>query len=222
MSHELKTPLTAILGFAELLHADLQASGDELGADSAATIEASGHRLLKIVESILDFVRYDSRAVRLLPSRVSLSRLTSQVASTFAHQAAEKGLPLEVTLPEEEVYAWVDADRTRRVLEELLGNAVRFTKEGRITVCVEQSEQEARIDIHDTGIGIRPADRTKIFDSFTQADEKIHLEYGGLGIGLAIAKTIVDLSMGRLWLESSTPGVGSCFSVSFPRSASAG
>lgn len=220
MSHELKTPLTAILGFAELLRDERTAAGDEMGADGAATIERSGRQLLGIVESILEIAKLESGALALSPQRADVGSLAQAAVERHLPRATSSKLELvnEEPPPRGAAIAWCDPARVDRILDELLLNALKFTRQGRITVSVKPGDEDVQVDIKDTGIGIPPEQREMIFEAFTQADESIHLEYGGLGIGLAIAKTLVERMGGRIWVDSA-PNVGSRFSFSLPRTA---
>jgi signal transduction histidine kinase/ADP-ribose pyrophosphatase YjhB (NUDIX family) len=222
MSHELKTPLTAILGFAELLREERRAAGDEMGADGASTIEQSGRQLLGIVESILEIAKLESGAITLAPQRADVGALARAAIERHLPRAEASGLALvlEDPPPRGAAIAWCDPARIERILDELLLNALKFTREGRIVVTVKIHDDEVQVDVRDTGIGIAPEQRDLIFEAFTQADESIHLEYGGLGIGLAIAKTLVTLMGGRIWVDS-MPGQGSRFSLALPRTARA-
>jgi signal transduction histidine kinase/ADP-ribose pyrophosphatase YjhB (NUDIX family) len=222
MSHELKTPLTAILGFSELLREERRAAGDEMGADGASTIEQSGRQLLGIVESILEIAKLESGAITLAPQRVDVGVLARTAVERHLPraQSSQLALVLEDAPPRGAAIAWCDPARVERIFDELLLNALKFTREGKISIHVRALEDEVQVDVRDTGIGIAPEMRDRIFEAFTQADESIHLEYGGLGIGLAIAKTLLDLMGGRIWVDS-MPGQGSRFSIALPRTARA-
>ncbi|MBI3724195.1 NUDIX domain-containing protein [bacterium] len=222
MSHELKTPLTAILGFAELLREERSAAGDEMGADGAATIESSGRQLLGIVESILEIAKLESGAISMSPVRADLGQLVYAAIERHLPRASATKLSLvfEDPPPRGAAIAWCDPARVERILDELLLNALKFTKEGGITIYVRPGDEDVVVEVKDTGIGIAPEQHERVFEPFTQADESIHLDYGGLGIGLAIAKTLVGLMGGRIWVDSAL-GAGSKFSVLLPRTARA-
>ncbi|HZV01595.1 MAG TPA: ATP-binding protein [Planctomycetota bacterium] len=222
MSHELKTPLTAILGFAELLREERTAAGDDMGADGASTIEQSGRQLLGIVESILEIAKLESGAITMAPQRVDVGALARAAVERHLPRATSSQLELvfENPPPRGGAIAWCDPARVERILDELLLNALKFTKQGKITISCRSNDDEVLLDVKDTGIGIAPEQRDRIFEAFTQADESIHLEYGGLGIGLAIAKTLVTLMGGRIWVDS-VPGQGSRFSIALPKTARA-
>ncbi|MCB1210023.1 MAG: HAMP domain-containing histidine kinase, partial [Verrucomicrobiales bacterium] len=143
-SHELKTPLTAILGYAELLREELVADGHTLGADGAATIEESGRKLLGIVESILEIAKLQSGAVRFHPDRVSLTRIVEEVADAFYSRAREKGLEFSFHRADNEARTtvWADAERVKQALEHLLDNAVKFTSQGSVEITLVPGDEQ--------------------------------------------------------------------------------
>jgi signal transduction histidine kinase/ADP-ribose pyrophosphatase YjhB (NUDIX family) len=221
LSHELKTPLTAILGFAELLREELLAASLPHLVDGATTIESSGRKLLDMVESILEIAKLESGAVNLEFERVNLAELAQERLSTVQPKAGEKGLALKLVAPDVAATVWADRRRVRQALDQLLSNALKFTSAGSITVTIEAGDEDVTCEVKDTGIGIAPESLRTVFDAFHQISEQIHIEYGGLGIGLAMAKVLVERQGGRIWVESQ-PGQGSRFSFSLPRSARTG
>lgn len=223
LSHELKTPLTAILSVSELLREELLGEGNEALADGASQIEASGRKLLGIVETILEIAKLESGTVELNPTRVNLLEMVEERMPPFREQAGEKDVALQIVpLPEGTSAAvWADVRRVRQTLDQLLSNAVKFTKKGEITIELVPGEDEVVCRIKDTGIGIAPEHHRTVFDPFHQVSDSIHLEYGGLGLGLALVKVLVELQGGRVGVESQA-GVGSTFWFSLPRSAPVG
>jgi len=220
LSHELKTPLTAILSIAELLRDELVEAGDEPNAAGAHEIELAGRKLLGIVESILEIAKLESGFVNLRYKQVCLAQLVEGDLAEYRQRAEAKGLEFvySLDLDAEDTTVWADAARVREVLAHLLDNALKFTSAGSVSVVFEPGSDEVTCTIADTGIGIAPEHHQKIFESFQQVSEGIHLQYGGLGLGLAQAKVLVELMGGRIWVES-TPGSGSKFSFSLPRYA---
>ena len=221
MSHELKTPLTAILGYSELLREELLAAGHVMGADGAATIEESGRKLLDIVESILEMAKLQSGSVRLRLERLFLVEVIEEVLPRYWKRAGAKGLALEFHPSDEdrELTVWADRQRLHQVVEHLLSNAIKFTAEGAVTVAVAADDEHLTCEVRDTGIGIVSEHHRTIFEAFLQVSEKIHIDYGGLGIGLSLAKALVELMGGRIWVESQL-GEGSRFRFTLPRDAS--
>ncbi|MCA8922791.1 MAG: NUDIX domain-containing protein [Planctomycetes bacterium] len=222
LSHELKTPLTAILSIAELLREELVEAGDEPNAAGAHEIEQSGRMLLGMVESILEIAKLESGFVNLHYKQVNLAELIEADLAAYRQRAERKGLEFgyELDLDAESSTVWADGARVREVIAHLVDNALKFTSEGSVRVHFEPGEAEVTCVVSDTGIGIAPENQREIFESFQQVSEGIHLQYGGLGLGLAQAKVLVELMGGRIWVESS-PGEGSTFSFSLPRYARA-
>lgn len=219
LSHELKTPLTAILGFAELLREELLAADQPHLADGAVTIEQSGRKLLDMVESILEIAKLESGAVNLDFERVNLVEVVQERLAAHQPRAADKGLATSLSAPDEGgVTVWADRRRVRQVLDQLLSNAIKFTSAGQISVTILLGDDDVTCEVRDTGIGIAAEHLRSVFDAFHQISEAIHIEYGGLGIGLAMAKVLVERMGGRIWVESH-PGQGSRFFFTLPRSA---
>ena len=221
LSHELKTPITAILGFAELLRDMLASEGNDMGADGAATIEESGRKLLTIVNTILEIAKLESTAAAFRPKQVDLMELASERIEKLRKDAEEKGVDLRLQMPkdfDESLVVWADPERVRQIFDQLLGNALKFTAttQGKIEVSVTPEEHHLVCRVKDTGIGIAPEHHKQIFEVFTQVSEAIHLQYGGLGLGLALAKVLIEKQGGRIWVESS-PGQGSSFLFTLPR-----
>lgn len=221
LSHELKTPLTAILGFAELLREELVAAEMLDLADGTVTIETQGRKLLDMVESILEIAKLESGAVNLEFERVNLTEVAQERLTLHQPRATEKGVVVKLSAPEEGVTVWADRRRVRQVLDQLLSNAIKFTSAGTITITILLGDEAITCEVRDTGIGIAAEHLRSVFDAFHQISEAIHIEYGGLGIGLAMAKVLVERMGGRIWVESQ-PGQGSGFFFTLPRSATPG
>jgi signal transduction histidine kinase/ADP-ribose pyrophosphatase YjhB (NUDIX family) len=223
LSHELKTPITAILGFAELLRDMLASEGNDMGADGAATIEESGRKLLTIVNTILEIAKLESTAAAFRPKQVDLLELASERLEKIRKEAEEKNVELRLQLPkdfDESSVVWADPERVRQIFDQLLGNALKFTAptQGKIEISARPEEHQVVCRVKDTGIGIAAEHHKQIFEVFTQVSEAIHLQYGGLGLGLALAKVLIEKQGGRIWVESQ-PGQGSSFLFTLPRSA---
>lgn len=218
MSHEIRTPMNGILGMAELLsHSDVTDRQKEY----LKVINNSASALLAIINDILDFSKIEAGAFDLDPVPFDLKSSISDVTSILSMKAQEKGLELIINYPTSMPSGFVgDAGRLRQVLTNLVGNALKFTDKGYITIDVSVAEPRNNIsivdiDVKDTGIGIAPEKLEGIFQKFTQADGSTTRMYGGTGLGLSISKAIVEMMGGRISVTSKL-GEGSAFSFKIP------
>ena len=216
MSHEIRTPMNCILGMTEL------ALDGPLSAEQREYLElakTSTGSLLTIINDFLDFSKVEAGKLELDLARFSLADLLATTLKHFALRARQKGLELAYHIVPGTPDAFIgDAGRVRQVLTNLIGNAIKFTEKGSVTVQVRtelQSESEAvlRIEIIDTGIGIPREKQQMIFDAFAQADGSATRRYGGTGLGLTISRQIVELMDGQIGVKSN-PGKGSTFHFS--------
>jgi PAS domain S-box-containing protein len=217
MSHELRTPLNGILGFAGLLEEAL-ADNEDL-REMAEIIHVSGHRLLDTLNSILDLSVVEAGKLEVSPEDVDLAELIDDVARLYSASAEKKGLDLLNSVPDEPLVVYTDQRLLRQILNNLLNNAVKYTREGRISLVVEPSAAPYRehvcIHVEDTGIGISQRDQELIFDEFRQASEGYSRAYDGSGLGLSVSQKFARLLGGRITMQSA-PGVGSRFTLSLP------
>lgn len=220
MSHELRTPLNAILGLNEGLQEEIFGALNEPQLKALQTIESSSNHLLNLINDILDLAKIESEQIQLDCKLTSIQHLCEN-SLTFVHQQAlQKQIQINCNVEENIPDLLVDERRILQVLINLLNNAVKFTPEGG-KVTLDVSYQEANscvlLAIADTGIGISPENMKKLFQPFIQIDSNLNRQYEGTGLGLALAKRIVELHNGKIGLTS-TVGVGSCFTIELPYS----
>ena len=217
MSHEIRTPMSGLLGMAELL---LDEDLSPRQRERVLMLQASGRTLVSIINDILDFSKIEAGRVELEHIAFGLRDTVDQLVGMFAVQAHAKSLPLNLVFDAPLTTTLVgDAMRLKQVLGNLLGNAVKFTQRGSVTLRVGLQTAGAqpmlRVEVHDTGAGIDAALAATLFHPFTQADASTTRRFGGTGLGLAIAKHLTELMGGRIGLAS-TPGQGSTFWVDWP------
>jgi signal transduction histidine kinase len=215
MSHELRTPLNAIIGFSEVLLQQMFGSLNEKQVEYTRDVLVSGQHLLGLINDVLDLSKVEAGKMELEPGRVAVEPLIDGSVTMIRERAAKHGIAIAVTV--DAGVGEIDADerKLRQVLFNLLSNAVKFTPDrGRIDVGAVRVNGEVRVSVKDTGVGIALADQGRIFEKFVQAESGRRQE-ASTGLGLALAKSLVELHGGRLWVES-VPGAGSTFIFSVP------
>jgi signal transduction histidine kinase/AmiR/NasT family two-component response regulator len=209
MSHEIRTPMNGVIGFASLLAATPL---DVEQRQFVSGIHTAGETLLAIINDILDFSKIEAGQTVLEEVPYDLRKTIRDLMDLMAPHAAEKHLAFNLDIASE-VPAMVSGDpgRVRQVLFNLVGNAVKFTDEGRIDVSVScPAEALVRFDVRDTGIGLKPSEMPRLFTRFSQADASTTRRFGGTGLGLAIAKRLVEMMRGTIGVDSEE-GRGSTF-----------
>ncbi len=212
MSHEIRTPLTSTLGFIQVLKGKLHDETLEL----LSLAEQSGDRLLHILNSVLALAQLNANAVRLHLATVDVIAEVRQTVALLQPLADRKGLALEVLSP---VYTYpmrTDAHLLQRIVNNLVGNAIKFTQDGGVSVSLTPSETALVIEVRDTGIGIAPEFLPHIFDEFKHATTGVATQTASSGLGLAITRQLIELMGGTIEVAS-TPGLGSRFTVRLPR-----
>ncbi|TDU31000.1 PAS domain S-box-containing protein [Panacagrimonas perspica] len=221
MSHEIRTPMNAVLGFAGLLN-DTTLTAQQ--RDFVQAIRTSGDHLLGLINDVLDYSKIESGGLRLELAPFDVRRLVETALDLVSHQAQAKNLELVFTVaPSVPDTSRGDAARVRQVLVNLLGNAVKFTQAGEVSVHLDavplaDGRTEFRYEVRDTGIGISPEAQERLFVEFSQAEADTGRRFGGTGLGLAISKRIVEAHEGRIEVQSEA-GRGSLFRVCIPSSA---
>src|SRR5271166_471406 len=216
LSHELRTPLNGILGWSHIMRQDN--ANAEVIAEGLEVIERSARAQSEIIEDLLDMSRIISGKVRLDVQRLDLSAIVQSAVETARPAAEAKGIRLQsITDPLNGVVVSGDVNRLQQVLWNLLSNAVKFTpKGGRVQVLLERINSHLEISVIDTGEGIKPEFLPFVFDRFRQADASTTRRHGGLGLGLSIAKQLVEMHGGSIRAKSPGEGQGATFTVSLP------
>ena len=208
MSHEIRTPMNAILGFAQVLERDPDLNPSQ--RDSLTTIQRSGQHLLTLINDILDMAKIEAGRMTLQVAPFDLARLVTETEAFFRQPARDRGLDLTVAVSVPPRMVAGDEQKLRQVLINLVGNAVKFTVTGSVTLRVEPGAGDGvRFSVIDTGPGIAPAERARLFKPFSQTASGRQMQ-GGTGLGLALSSRFVRLMGGELAVDS-TPGGGSCF-----------
>jgi signal transduction histidine kinase/HAMP domain-containing protein len=215
MSHELRTPLNAVLGYAELIQDGIYGEVPAKMQEVLERIQQNGRHLLGLINDVLDLSKIEAGQLTLSPVDFSMRELVLDVVSATEALAAEKKLVLEVDAPADLPHGRGDERRITQVLLNLVGNAIKFTDAGSVRIRAGVEDSSFLVTVTDTGVGIAPEDRERVFGEFQQVDTSSTRRKGGTGLGLAIARRIVELHGGRIWVES-TPGQGSTFAFTLP------
>jgi signal transduction histidine kinase len=216
LSHEIRTPLNAIIGFSDMMVSDSIA--DEEKKSFNDIISRSSGQLLSMIDDILDVATIEAGEVTVKMKQTDINSLLDHIANQFRYQADRNHVVLNVEHLPGDAGSRVVTDETKlmQILSNLTGNAVKFTKEGSVTIACRDKGNHFLFSVKDSGTGIDTSAQEIIFERFRQASPEIAAEYGGTGIGLSVAKSYVELLGGRIWLESE-PGKGATFWFTIPK-----
>jgi signal transduction histidine kinase len=221
VSHELRTPLTAIKGAVDLVLREVAGPLTKKQVHYLTRVRSNTQHLAGLINDLLDLSKIESGKIEMKSRRISLGGLVHEVTETLRPVAAEKAIELEATIADPSILVWADRDKVNQVLMNLIGNAIKFTpSQGRVTISASRDGNESvQVSVSDTGPGIAPDEKEKIFDKFYQISQLGEAKPKGTGLGLAICKALVELHGGRIWVESKM-NRGSTFSFTLPGSDS--
>jgi signal transduction histidine kinase len=215
MSHELRTPLNAILGYTELILDNIYGETPEKMREVLERLQANGKHLLGLINDVLDLSKIEAGQLTLSLADYSLKDIVHTVFTGVESLATGKKLKLTTDAAPNLPTGHGDERRLAQVLLNLVGNAIKFTDKGEVAIKATAADGSFTVTVHDTGPGIGPSDREKIFGEFQQADNSATKRKGGTGLGLSIAKRIIEMHGGRIWVESEV-GKGSTFAFTIP------
>jgi len=225
MSHELRTPLNAIIGLAEILLEDVSDLGDPTMVEALERVHRAGRHLLSIISDILDLSKIEAGRVELEVGPIAVADLVEDVVATVRPLAEQRGNRIVVQCSEDIGSMTGDAIRVRQSLMNLVGNAVKFTENGSVSIRAARLRKPdgdwIELAVQDTGIGMTPEQMSRLFGDFVQADASTTRKYGGTGLGLAISRRLCRVMGGDITVES-LPDVGSTFTMRLPTSAPVG
>ena len=213
VAHELRTPLTIFKGALDNLADGLHGPLAPAQQPQVAVCQKEVNRLTRLVGDLLDVTRIEAGRLPLAKQPLILQEVLEAVAQLFREMARERGLQLVVQLPHEPVSLIGDRDRLQQIFVNLVANAVKFTERGEVRLSMREDGDAVQVEVVDTGPGIDPANRLRIFDKFERVGQTME---EGSGLGLPIARDLVDLHHGHVWVES-RPGQGSRFIVRLPK-----
>lgn len=219
MSHELRTPLNAVINYSEMLMEDASAEGDQQAMSDLNKINEAGHHLLKLINEILDLSKIDAGMMTVYNEKCDIATLVRNTVDRLRKAAAERNNVIDISIDPQVSPILADQQKMQQTLSQILDNAVKFTKDGLISVHVSNSttgnQNFLEIAIRDTGIGIAAREMPTLFEQFTVLGDTSSSKYGGTGLGLALSRKLCRLMDGDIKAES-TIGQGSCFTIVLP------
>lgn len=217
VSHELRTPLTSIIGFVSFILDGKAGTINDRQRNSLTRVQRQSKRLAALINDLLDISRIESGRIQMEQTPISILDIVTQRIEEIRPQADEKSIQLDMTAPESVPQIFGDEARMGQVFTNLIGNAIKFTpNNGEVSVKVEADGNLLHVEVIDTGPGIPPEERQKIFDKFYQLSDISTRQQGGSGLGLSISKSIVEAHGGKLWIDDGNQGKGSNFQFVLP------
>ena len=221
MSHELRTPLNAIIGYTEMVVEEMEIEGNDAVVSDLRRVHNAANHLLMMINTILDLAKIEAGRMDVWLEPTDISELVSEAADTVRILLKKNENQLSLRVDGDSDAVMMDAQKFRQILLNLLSNASKFTKQGRIDIAVNASKDLLTLEVSDTGIGISEQQQARIFEEFRQADMSTTREYGGTGLGLSITQRLCSLLGAEITLKS-VPQQGSTFSVKIPLPIKAG
>jgi signal transduction histidine kinase/CheY-like chemotaxis protein len=218
MSHELRTPLNAIIGYSEILQEDAADNGQEQLVPDLKKIEGAGRHLLGLINDILDLSKVEAGKMEVFIEEIDISSLVEEVGAIIRPLVAKNGNTLELQVASDVSSMRTDRTKVKQCLLNLLSNASKFTRNGRLTLAIERADRAVEMTISDTGIGMSPEQLGRLFQAFSQADASTTKKFGGTGLGLAITRHFCRLLGGDISVASRV-GEGSTFKIVLPDQA---
>ncbi|MGN6735318.1 MAG: sensor histidine kinase, partial [Candidatus Binatia bacterium] len=218
VNHELRTPLSSIIGYARLLRRETEKQISPVQRENLDDLLRNAERLLGLIDSLLDFARIESGKMEIKTEPVNLDALVQEATAVVEPTLSSKSVHIVKDVAPDVVPLNTDREKLREVILNLLGNAAKFTDRGQIRISAYQHNGDVRLAVADTGIGINQADMSRIFEEFDRGRLSSATGYRGTGLGLAIVKRLVDVLGGSIAVESEV-GKGSTFIVTLPISS---
>lgn len=216
-SHQLRTPLTAIKGFVSLMLEGSYGEVPEKQREVLSKVNMSNERLITLVEDLLNLSRIESGRMEFNFNPVDMKKVCQEIYDTFAIRAKEKGLGLELKMPEENLREVVtDRNKIREIISNLVDNALKYTPKGGVVIKLTEDDQRMRVAVTDTGIGVPKNEIPYLFAKFSRGKDINRLNTGGTGLGLHVGKRMMEELKGMIWVESEGEGKGSTFFVEVP------
>ena len=216
MSHELRTPLNSVIGFADVLQSERIGKLTEKQARYVTNILTGGKDLLSLINDILDLSKIEAGKLELALSEFSFPKLIESIKVLLKELAFKGNITMNSRIAPEISVIKADERKIKQIMYNLLSNAIKFTPEGgKVDIEADIKDKELRVSVADTGIGIKEEDMDRLFGAFLQIESEYTQKHGGTGLGLILAKALVQLHHGKIWVESEF-GKGSTFTFTIP------
>ena len=215
-SHQLRTPLTVIKGFTSMILEGNYGQLTDVLRDKLEKIFDSAERLIKLVNDLLDLSHMEGGKMEFNFTKVDFDAMVKSVVEELESNAVKKKLKFSWQTPDKEFWVKADEQKLRQVVMNLIDNAIKYTQQGEVQVLLEHKDGQAVMAVRDTGIGLRPGEAEHLFQKFVRGAEASHYHTEGVGVGLYVAKQLIEAHQGRVWVESEGEGLGSTFFIELP------